>query len=53
MARVQIIRMDAGEKRWSFVAHGAAYEREEAEIMVDRIKGKGGRARVLPLPKGA
>jgi hypothetical protein len=38
--------------KWSFVAHGATYSREEALEMKGRIESRGDEARLLPI-KGA
>lgn len=52
MSRVQIVEIRKGETRWKFVAHGAAYERQEAEAMQISAALKGHKIRFLPLAKG-
>lgn len=53
--QIAILRTETGgdgkpQKRWRFVAHGAPYDRTEAESYVAQY-GKAS-VRLLPLPKG-
>lgn len=49
MSRFQIVAMRRGETRYSFVAHGAAYDSIEAGSMIALIERNGGKAIPLPL----
>jgi len=48
--RVQIVRRKAGESRWAFVAHGAAFDREEAAKWIADYE-TGSLVRLLPIGK--
>lgn len=50
MKKVQILRALPEARRWEFVAHGAAYDRSEAEEMKKRIEARGQKVRLIPLP---
>lgn len=52
MSRVQIVEKRKGESRWKFVAHGAPYDREAADLMKIAMEEKGHKLRFLPLAKG-
>ena len=39
--------------RWSFAAHGAAWEREQADEMARLLESHGKIVRFLPVPVGA
>lgn len=49
MSRVQVVEMRKGETRWKFVAHGAAYDRAEAEAMKTSRAEKGHKLRFLSI----
>lgn len=48
--RVQIVVRKPGAARWHFVAHGAAFEREEAAKWIADYEG-GSLVRLLPIGK--
>ena len=50
MARYQIVKMEPGADRWQFVAHGARYEREEAEEFRSRLHARGCETKLLTIP---
>jgi len=47
--RVQIVRIKAGESRWTFIAHGAPYDRDLAEKIKTDYEGRGDKIRFLPV----
>ena len=47
--RFQLLRRRAGEERWSFVAHGAAYDRDELEREREAAARNGAELRAIPL----
>ncbi len=55
MARYQIIKIEPGADRWSFVAHGARWSKDEAADMIERMQARGCAAKLLEIPavKGA
>lgn len=50
MKRVQIIAMEPGAEKWEFRAHGARWEKSEAEAMGASLKARGCNVRLLPVP---
>lgn len=50
--RVQIVIKREGERRWTFLAHGAAYERVDALQRRQTLNSKGVRVMLLPLDDG-
>lgn len=46
----QIVTRKDGADRWQFVAHGAAYTKDEAEAYKDRASARGDAVRLLPVP---
>lgn len=50
--RVQIVVRAKGESRWKFVAHGAPYDKPEAEAYcANYVWPRGDKARFLPVGK--
>lgn len=49
--RVQIVVMEKGDSRWKFIAHGAAYDRGEAEQFKARREAMGDKVKFLPITK--
>lgn len=50
--RVQIVVRAKGDSRWKFVAHGAPYDKPEAEAYcANYVWPRGGKARFLPVGK--
>lgn len=49
MSAVQIVKREPGESRWQFVAHGAGYDKTEAEQMKARYESRGCDVRFLPV----
>lgn len=50
-ARVQIVYRAKGESRWKFRAHGASFERKEAQGIKRFREGLGDIVRLLPMGK--
>lgn len=50
--RVQIAIKDAGATRWKLLAHGAAYDRDAADMFKATREAMGDKVRFLPLGKG-
>lgn len=51
MTRVQIVVMERGTQRWKFIAHGAPYDRDDAEALKARRLSLGDKIRFLPIGK--
>lgn len=49
--RVQIVRLFKSESRWHFIAHGAAYDRAEAESIKVKHEALGHKVRFLTIGK--
>jgi hypothetical protein len=47
MAKYQILRMRKDETRWSFMAHGAAYEHSEAKLVEASLKRKDEKVKLI------
>lgn len=48
MRKYQIVVKEAGSGRWVFVAHGAAYSKDEAEEWKARAIGRKASVKLLP-----
>lgn len=51
MKAYQIIVMRKGETRWTFAAHGAAYDAAEAEAYKAAMVEREARVKLLPVKK--